>query len=184
MKQIANYISIMRIFLALTLILIEPLSIEFIIIYLVCGISDIFDGYIARRTVTVSEIGGKIDSIADLIFFLVLIIRVYPVITLSLRIIVWIASISIIRLASIIIVFVKYKTFGILHTYGNKVAGIALFTLPLILVFDQLYALIYIACVIACAASIEELFINLTSSEFKINQRSIISKQGNDRYYK
>ncbi|WP_432666495.1 CDP-alcohol phosphatidyltransferase family protein [Wukongibacter baidiensis] len=176
MKQIANYISTIRIFLALTLIWIEPLSREFIIIYLACGISDIVDGYIARRTGTVSEIGGKIDSIADLIFFGVLIIIVYPIITLSLGIIIWIVIISAIRLVSIMIVFMKYKTFGVLHTYGNKITGIALFILPLILVFDQLYALIYIVCVIASVASIEELLINLTSTEFEINKRSIIGK--------
>lgn len=48
MKSIANYISIARIFLALTLALTKPLSIAFFTIYLVCGISDFFDGYIAR----------------------------------------------------------------------------------------------------------------------------------------
>lgn len=175
-KMIANYISIMRILLALTLIFIKPLSTGFIIIYLACGISDILDGYIARRTGTVSEIGGKIDTIADLILFGVLIIRVYPVIALPLEIIIWIAIVLIIRLASIIIVFVKYKTFGIIHTYGNKITGIAVFALPLILCFDELYPLIYGVCGIAFASSIEELIIHLTSNEFKINQRSIISK--------
>lgn len=108
-KLIPNCISTMRIFLALTLILVKPLSIEFITIYLACGISDVIDGYIARRTGTVSEIGGKIDSIADLILFGVLIVILYPIITLTLGIIVWIVIIAIIRLVSMIIVFVKYK---------------------------------------------------------------------------
>lgn len=175
-KLSANYISITRIFLALTLILIKPLSIEFIIIYLACGISDTIDGYVARKTCTVSEIGGKIDSIADLILFGVLIIILYPIITLPLAIIVWSVIIAIIRLVSIIIVLIKYKTFGVLHTYGNKITGIALFTFPLILFFDKLYVLIYIICVIACVASVEELFIHLTSSQFKINKKSIFQK--------
>lgn len=176
MKLSANYISITRIFLALTLILVKPLSIEFIIIYLACGISDTIDGYVARKTGTVSEIGGKIDSIADLILFGVLIIILYPIITLPLAIIVWSVIIAIIRLVSIIIVLIKYKTFGVLHTYGNKITGIALFTFPLILFFDKLYVLIYIICVIACVASVEELFIHLTSSQFKINKKSIFQK--------
>lgn len=176
MKLSANYISITRIFLALTLILIKPLSIEFIIIYLACGISDTIDGYVARKTGSVSEIGGKIDSIADLILFGVLIIILYPIITLPPAIIVWSVIIAIIRLVTIIIVLIKYKTFGVLHTYGNKITGIALFTFPLILFFDKLYVLIYIICVIACVASVEELFIHLTSSQFKINKKSIFQK--------
>lgn len=176
MKIIANCISIMRIFLTLTLIFIKPFSTDFIIIYFTCGISDILDGYIARRTDTVSEIGGKIDSIADLIFFGVLIIKVYPAMGLSSEIIIWIVIISIIRLASIIIVFVKYKTFGIIHTYGNKITGIVVFALPLIVYFDELYPWIYGACGIASASAIEELIIHLTSNELIIDQRSIFLK--------
>lgn len=175
-KLNANYISIMRIILALTLILTKPLSTEFIIIYLVCGTSDIIDGYIARKTGTVSEIGGKLDSIADLILFTILIIIFYPIITLPLRIIILIAIIAIIRLVSMIVVFVKYKRFGVLHTYGNKITGFILFVFPLLLTFSQLYVLIYVICAIACISAIEELLIHFTSSELVINRRSIFVK--------
>ncbi|MBZ9687499.1 hypothetical protein G9F72_014300 [Clostridium estertheticum] len=45
-------------------------------------------------------------------------IVLYPIINLSVQIIIWIAIIGIIRAVSMMVVFVKYKTFGILHTYG------------------------------------------------------------------
>ncbi|MBU3191867.1 CDP-alcohol phosphatidyltransferase family protein [Clostridium bowmanii] len=173
MKSIANYISISRAFLAPALALTKPLSITFFVIYLICGISDVFDGYIARKTNTTSQLGEKLDSVADLIMIMILIIVLYPIINLTVKIIVWVVIIGIIRVVSIIVVFVKYKTFGILHTYGNKITGIILFTFPISLTFIPLDVLIYMICVVASISAIEELFIHLSSNEFRANKKSL-----------
>lgn len=177
MKSIANYISISRIGLSFTLILVKPLSIEFFIIYLLCGISDIVDGYIARKTGTVSKLGGKLDSIADLIMVMILMIILYPIINLTAKIIVWIVIVGIIRAISIIMAFVKYKAFGMIHTYSNKVTGLILFISPLLLGFVQSdVILLHILCVLSSISAIEELFIHLSSKELEINRRSIFVK--------
>ncbi len=180
MKSIANYISIVRIFLSLTLLVAKPLSIVFFAIYLVCGISDVFDGYIARKTDTTSKLGEKLDSVADLIMVVILTIVLYPIINSiinpTVQIIVWIVIIGIVRVVSMIVVFVKYKTFEILHTYGNKITGLVLFTFPLSLAFVQSDVLMYIICMVASIAAIEELFIHLLSNELQANKKSILSK--------
>lgn len=176
MKSIANYISMARIFLALTLAFVKPLSIAFFAIYLVCGFSDVFDGYIARKTDTASKLGEKLDSVADLIMVVVLMIVLYPIIDLTVQIIVWIVIIGIIRAVSMMVVFVKYKTFEILHTYGNKITGLVLFAFPLSLAFVQSDVLMYIICVVASISSIEELFIHLSSNELRTNKKSIFAK--------
>ena len=179
-KSIANYISIARIFLALTLALAKPLSIAFFAIYLVCGISDVFDGYIARKTNTVSKLGEKLDSVADFIMLVVLTIVLYPIINPmvnpTVQIIVWIVIIGVIRIVSMMVVFVKYKTFAILHTYWNKVTGFVLFALPLSLALAQLDAMIYLICVVASVSAIEELLIHLLSNELLVNKKSIFAK--------
>ena len=180
MKSIANYISTSRIFLSLTLAFTKPLSIAFFVIYLVCGISDVFDGYIARKTGTTSKLGAKLDSIADLLMVVVLTIVLYPIIisifSLTVIIIIWIVIIGIIRVVSMIVVFIKYKTFGILHTYGNKITGLVLFAFPLSLAFVKLDVLMYIICVVASISALEELFIHLSSNELLINKKSIFLK--------
>jgi phosphatidylglycerophosphate synthase len=175
-KSIANYISIARIFLALTLILTKPLSTTFFVIYLFCGISDIFDGYIARKTGTTSRFGDKLDSFADLILVVVLMVVLYPIINPDIKIIVWIVIIGVIRAISMTVVFSKYKTFEILHTYGNKITGLALFAFPLLLAFFQSGVLMYIICVVASISSIEELFIYLSSDELRTDKKSIFAK--------
>ncbi len=175
MKSIANYISIVRIFLALTLAFVKPLSTAFFLFYLVCGISDVFDGYIARKTNTTSKLGEKLDSVADLIMVVVVMIVLYPIITLTVQIIVWIVIIGIIRAVSMMVVFVKYKTFGILHTYGNKTTGLVLFAFPLSLAFVQSNVAMYIICAVASISAIEELFIHLLSNELRTNKKSIFT---------
>lgn len=176
MKSIANYISISRILLSLTLTLVKPTSMVFFIIYLFCGISDMLDGYIARKTNTTSKLGEKIDSIADLIMVVVLMLVLYPIINLTVKIVVWIAIIAIIRVVSVMVVFVKYKTFQILHTYGNKITGFVLFVFPLSFAFGQSEVLMYIICVVASISAIEELLIHISSDELNANRKSIFLK--------
>jgi len=177
LKSIANYISISRIFLALIMALLKPLSVEFLVIYIFCGISDILDGYIARKTSTTSKLGEKLDSVADLIMCMVLIIVLYPIINLTVEIIIWICIIGVIRVVSMMVVFIKYKTFGILHTYGNKITGFVLFIFPVSLKFLQSdIIMVYIVCVLASISAIEEFLINLSSNKFQANRKSIFLK--------
>lgn len=176
MKYIANCISIVRIFFSLGLILVKPLSTAFLIIYIICGITDALDGYIARKTSTTSRIGEKLDSIADFIMVMMLIISLYPVINITVKIIIWIAIIAVIRCASIIIAFVKYKTLGMIHTYANKFTGFLIFIFPILFTFVKIYIFIYIICVVATVSAVEELLIQILSNEFQANRKSIYKK--------
>jgi len=175
-KSIANYISISRIFFALSLAFVKPLSFAFVAIYLICGISDILDGYIARKTNTTSKLGSQLDSVADLIMVVVLIIILSPIISLTTQTIVWIAIIAIIRTVSILVVLIKYRTVEILHTYGNKITGLSLFVFPLSLEFFQSDVLIDVICMIASISALEELYIHLTSTKLQTNTKNIFIK--------
>lgn len=50
MKNIANYISVSRAIMSIMLLIPETFSIAFYIIYIYCGISDMLDGFIARKS--------------------------------------------------------------------------------------------------------------------------------------
>ena len=134
------------------------------------------DGYIARKTKTESKLGEKIDSAADLIMIIVLIILLYPIIRPSFEIIVWIIAIGLIRIISMVIVFIKHNTFGSLHTYGNKLTGFILFVFPVFLKIIPSNIIIYLICVIATITAVEELTINLTARDFNANRKSLLFK--------
>jgi phosphatidylglycerophosphate synthase len=172
-KSAANYLSIARMLLAITLIFVKPLSIAFFIIYLACGISDAFDGYVARKTGTASKLGEKLDSIADFMMVMVLIVLLYPFINLKIQIIIWIVIIGFVKIAAVIVAFIKYKTLGMLHTYSNKITGFMLFAFPLTLSFAKSDVLVYIICAAASISAIEELVIDISSKKFEANKKSI-----------
>lgn len=67
-KNLANIITMMRVVLSLPLLLSEPLSPSFYILYCLCGLSDMVDGFVARRTNSESRFGERIDSLADIVF--------------------------------------------------------------------------------------------------------------------
>lgn len=163
------------------LIYTRPLSIPFYIIYLICGFSDVIDGYIARKTGTTSTLGEKLDSVADMVMVGILLVMFYPVIKPAIPMIVWIISIAVIRFASMIVAFMRYKTFASLHTYGNKITGIILFGIPIFLLFINVDALLSVACAISSLSAIEELIIQVTSDELRVNIRGLNDKTGNSK---
>lgn len=176
MKTIPNCISLFRIFSSLCLFFVEPLSISFYIIYIACGLSDIADGFIARKTGTSSNFGAKLDTISDMIMVGVLFIVLYPVVNLKSYIILWIISIGIVRVVSIVVALIKYKAFAMLHSYGNKLTGLSLFIFPILLPFINITTLMYIICFVASLSAIEELAIHTTSRELNVNKQSIFIK--------
>lgn len=176
MKVIPNFISVSRIFFSLALILIDPLSLVFYTVYIICGFSDIIDGFIARKTGTTSVFGAKLDSIADMIMIGVLLSLFYTIINPKIEIIICVILIGTIRLIAMIVALKKYKTFASIHTYGNKITGIILFLFPILILYIDTTILMYIICVVASISATEELIIQLTSYELQLNRQSIFKK--------
>lgn len=173
MKNIPNIISILRILLSILFFFIKPLTPLFFIIYSISGFSDIIDGYIARKTNSTSYFGAKLDSIADIIFISAIIIVFFPIILIPTRILIWMILIAIIRIISLLVVYFKYHTFTILHTYANKITGLSLFFFPYLYTYFDINTLGYVLCTIASIAAIEELVINIISKKLLINIPSI-----------
>ena len=159
--------------MSLSLLFVDLLSGVFVLLYLLCGISDILDGTIARRTKTQSILGAKLDTAADLIMFVVILYLFIPVITLSNTLMIWLFAIFTIRIVSIIIVYFKYKMFVILHTYSNKITGLLLFFIPIVIGSVVENAIIYFVCVIASVSAIEELAIHILSKKMEVNIKNI-----------
>lgn len=176
MKAIPNCITFLRLIFSLLLLFTEPLSATFFGIYIFCGLSDIFDGIIARKAGLTSRLGEKLDSFADLVMTGTVFVLIYPVLKPETGIIVWAGIIALIRLVSMAIAFIKYRCFAILHTYGNKIAGLSLFLVPLFIPFTGTKALLYTVCAIASVSAAEELMIQVSSRELEANRRSIFVK--------
>lgn len=176
MKNIPNCITAARIVLSLALLFITPLSPAFIVVYIICGITDLADGPIARKTGAVSQLGARLDSAADLVMICVSLIVFIPFIKPPQEVIVWVCIIFAVRSASMITAYIKYKTFAVLHTYGNKLTGLMLFLFPVSLPYIHSPVSMYIMCAVASVSAVEELIIHSTSWGLDIDRKSLFMK--------
>ena len=158
MKNIANYISISRIIMAMVLLLSKTFSKTFYIIYIYCGLSDILDGFLARKYKITSKFGAKIDSLADMLFVGVSLLKILPVIEISIGIYIWIIIIVLIKVFNIILGYIYYKKLTLLHTIANKITGLALFVVPLMMNFIDIKILEILICGVATFSAIQEAY--------------------------
>ena len=131
-KNLANIITFTRIIGTILLFFTETLSTSFFIIYAYSGISDVLDGYIARKFNISSAFGRKLDSISDLLFYTTMMIKIWPYLVEYLPIYVWfiIWFTVAIRIISYIYVFIRDKHLMANHTIFNKISGMLIFLLP------------------------------------------------------
>ena len=70
MKRIPDLLSASRIVLCLPLLLVDAMTLPFWVLYLIAGLTDILDGFLARRWGVESKFGARLDSLADFLFVL------------------------------------------------------------------------------------------------------------------
>lgn len=159
-----NVITCLRIILSACLLLMNPDSISFLLIYGTCGFTDMVDGYLARRWKVSSKTGAMLDSIADFIFIALLFVIFIPRLDWNGWMLWWIGVIAVIKGLSILIGAVKFQTIAFIHTYGNKVTGLFLFCFPFLLWMWGLMVAVIMVCVAASISAVEELMIMVSSN--------------------
>jgi CDP-diacylglycerol--glycerol-3-phosphate 3-phosphatidyltransferase len=174
-KHLASIVTVGRMVGAFALFLTIPLSFQFFVIYFLCCISDVLDGNIARKTKTTSKLGEILDSVADFILIAVMIIILFPLLTLELWAIYWIGIIALIRFLSLSVGFAKYHSLAFLHTYTNKITGVALVCFPIFLQLFGITVTAIILCGIATFSACEELIINIRSHVLNRNVKSVFN---------
>ncbi len=155
-KYIANIITSCRIFCSILMMFFPVFSSEFFIVYLLCGISDMVDGTVARKTNAANEFGARFDTVADFIFVAVSLIKLLPIIHIPRWLWTWIVVIAIIKISNIISGFIYKKKLISLHTIMNKTTGLLLFLLPLTIHFIELKYSSVVVCSIATFSAIQE----------------------------
>ena len=155
----ANIITVFRIIFSIVLIFLTVPSVSFGVIYLLCGLSDMADGFIARKTNTESETGAKLDSTADIIFITVSAVKILPLIHLDLWLWVWIALIAVVKIGAVIFKFLRCRKIAIPHSFLNKLTGFLLFILPLTASFASFRYFAALVCAVATASAVQDYFI-------------------------
>lgn len=157
MLSIPNIITISRAVMAIILLAVAPFSTIFYMLYTLCGLSDIADGYIARRTGKESKSGEILDSLADMVFVAIMFIIMVPFIKWYAWVISWIIIIVLVRFLSLFVRYIKKRMLTPLHSTMNRVSGILLFVFIYLFEIMDTDMLILILCCFTTIAAVDEL---------------------------
>lgn len=165
-SNIPNMITMCRILGTASLFFMKPLSRAFYVVYGFLGVSDVLDGFAARKLKAESTFGAKLDSAADLLFYTVMMIRVFPALWDALPKSIWIVVgvILLIRIVSYCMTAIREKEFAALHTKMNKLTGLLVFLLPYSLLTPVVFPYSTVVCAVALIASVSELRLHMRTS--------------------
>ena len=167
MKHLPNILSSLRIVGAVALLLSNVPGILFWMLYIVCGISDIADGWLARKLKCVTKRGALLDSLADICFVACCAWKLLPILELPQWLWLWAGVIVAIKVVNQLSALVKYGRCCFPHTLANKWAGFLLFiTVPMTL--WSIAPITIVASVATFAAIHENYFIRTRNDMRKI----------------
>ena len=151
-----NLITALRFPGALCLLFFRVNSIAFWVIYSVCGLSDMLDGYLARKLHCESKTGALLDSMADLVFVACCCYKLLPALAFPKWL--WILGgvIVAIKVINQICSLVMFGKCCFPHIVANKVTGALLFVgVPLTFFLGSIIPII-ITAVFAAFAAVQE----------------------------
>ena len=152
----ANTITIFRMAASIALLFCPVFSPAFYVFYIMAAVSDMLDGFVARKTNTASRFGERLDSIADFVFVVVCLIKLLPILSIPAWLYGWIGIIAFIKAVNVVSGFAVQKTFMAVHSAMNKATGVLLFLLPLTIPILPLKYSAVIVCTVATLAAIQE----------------------------
>ena len=154
--MMANTITLFRMAAGIVLLLCPVFSPAFYVFYIAAGLSDMLDGFVARKTDTVSKLGARLDTMADFVFVVVFLIKLLPILRIPAWLYAWIGIIALIKVVNIVSGFTVQKRFVAVHSVMNKATGALLFILPLTISTVPVKTSVIVVCAAATFAAIQE----------------------------
>lgn len=164
----ANVITCFRILCGLILLFCPTFSGRFYLFYLLGGISDVLDGMVARHLGTKTRLGARLDTAADSLFTVIVLIKVLRAVTVPRWMLLWIAVIAVVKCVNMIGGIVRLGHFAAEHSLLNKLCGGMLFAIPLCIgrfPWQPVAGLMILSCAVATVAAIEESIAVFTGKE-------------------
>jgi phosphatidylglycerophosphate synthase len=158
----------------------EEYQTAFLTVYSIAWFTDAIDGTIARLTKTQSDLGSKLDDIADTMLGAIMGISIFVWIGTDLfKFLPYAVPLMLIRIFNVFYTKKKYGKPYVIHTYGNKITSFIAFLLPITyIVFSRhtsinKYFFFYVVIIVGTLASLEECLIHISSDKYNYRKRSI-----------
>ena len=192
-KRIPNILSIARFPLSVVLLFVAHRPVAFVIVYIITGLTDVFDGWLARKFHWDSELGAKIDGFADIAFMLSLLGVIFGVLGKTLipqikpYVVYGVAAVALLKLVNLAFTKIKFKQWATMHTLANKYTAFPFYVLvPLFVVFvDQIPSWLNMTLLVLLGtvfvANLEETWILSRLKAYDTDTKSIVHLMKQER---
>ncbi len=177
MKHLPNILSSLRIVGAVALLMCDVAGTTFMTLYALCGISDIADGWLARKMKRVTRTGALLDSLADICFVACCAWKLLPILELPKWLWLWAGVIVAIKVVNQLSALVMYGRCCFPHTLANKWAGFLLF-IAVPMTFWSVVPITIVASVATFAAVHEGCVLARAESSYTWLDETLPAKQG------
>ena len=181
-KHLANIISGIRIVAGSFLYLFNDFTGGFIAIYVICGITDLIDGPIARKLGTTSSLGAVLDTIGDAVTYMAFIKILLMRHMIPSWLIIWMLGVLALHIVAGFVSLKRVKKFYIVHSLFGKILGGSIFVLPFAMwivsktnldYMSTVHLLITIIVGFSTIAGIESLAIQMKTDDLETEIKTI-----------
>ena len=156
----ANILTSIRVICGLLILRFPAFSGWYYALYLIGAFTDAVDGAVARRLGKATRFGAKYDTAADFVFFVAVTIKLISALWFPNWLFIWICVIFAVKVADLVIGFVRHRQFVAVHSAINRICGVVVFIPPLFIgggyAWQVKAILMIFACLLASAAAVDE----------------------------
>lgn len=164
-KHIANIVTLSRVVGAIVLFFCNEINTLFLSVYVFCGLTDLIDGPIARKTGSSSALGATLDTVGDVMTYLALTKILIMKKLVPVWILIWILSAGVMFGCVSLISKHRFKKLYLPHTWLGKIFGGSVFVLPIAMTVMSEKIWMSVICGIATIHAFELLYIQLRSKD-------------------
>lgn len=182
-RKIPNILSISRIPLSVSLIPLSRYPFAFLGIYIVTGLTDVFDGWLARRYHWETKRGAKIDAAADFVMMFSLLTVVFGVVRLKLAryVLAAMGVVVVIKAFNLVFTKIRHGQWATMHTLANRYTALPIYIIiPVCVLFQsspRWMGIANVLCLIMmCAvflANLEETLLIARMEEYDLDMKSL-----------
>ena len=134
----------------------DAMTVPFWVLYMIAGMTDMLDGFLARRWGVESKFGARLDSLADLVFVLAVGYKLFPWLKLPTALWMMIGFIALVKVSNALSSYVVKHKIAFLHTKANKLTGFLLFIGMMAIGQSYFVSVAWVVACIALFAAIQE----------------------------
>jgi CDP-diacylglycerol--glycerol-3-phosphate 3-phosphatidyltransferase len=176
--SIPNLLSLLRLALVPVLVVAACLNDDqlFLLLLGICLLSDMLDGYFARKLQQVTEFGARLDSWADMATYAMMILGlnlIWP--TIFNQQFLYLVAATLSYVLPVVVALVRFSSFPSYHTWGAKLAAVLIAPAFYLLVLYDEQTFFRLVIIFHVLVAMEEIAITMMLKKPKTNVASILT---------